>query len=108
MRNKYGNIKVNGFDSKKEARRATQLEMLAKAKVIKDLQFQVKFELQPPFRNMKGEAVRKIEYICDFYYYDNEKKCYVAEDAKGFRTKDFILKSKIFQYKYPKIYFLET
>jgi len=46
--------------------------LLVRAGIIKDLQKQVKFELQPAFRNIKGEAIRKIEYIPDFVYFDNE------------------------------------
>lgn len=105
---KYRNIKTDGYDSKREAKRASQLELLVRAGIIKDLQKQVKFELQPAFRNIKGEAIRKIEYIPDFVYYDNEKQLTVVEDSKGFRTKDFILKAKMFQFKYPQYYFLES
>ena len=108
MKSKYKNIKCNGYDSKREARRASQLDLMVKAGVIKDLQKQVKFELQPSFRNKQGVTIRAIHYICDFVYYDNEKKMTVAEDSKGFRTKDFILKSKMFQFKYSEYYFLET
>ena len=108
MKNKYRNIKCNGYDSKREAGRASQLDLLEKAGIIFNLEKQVKFELQPKFRNKQGVAIRKIDYICDFVYFDTKKEYWVAEDSKGFRTKDFILKSKMFQFKYPQYYFLET
>ena len=44
---KYGNKKTNGYDSQKESRRASQLKLLEKEGYIKDLQEQVKFDLQP-------------------------------------------------------------
>ena len=107
-KNKFGNIKTNGKDSKKEFKRGLVLKQLEKEGKIKDLQEQVKFELQPPFRNLQGKAIRKIEYVPDFVYFNCEKQVMVCEDVKGFKTKDYILKSKLFQFKYPHYYFLET
>lgn len=106
--NKYRNIKTGGYDSKREAKRAAQLELMEKAGIIFNLEKQVKFELQPAFRNKQGVAIRRIEYICDFVYYDVKGEYWVAEDSKGFRTKDFILKSKMFQFKHPEYLFIET
>jgi len=49
--------------SKKEANRAAELNALAQAGVITDLEQQVKFELVP-----KDELGRAIHYIADFVY----------------------------------------
>ena len=104
MYNKYGNKKVetNGiiFDSVKEYRRYNELKLLEKAGVIKDLELQKKFLLQPSYTNTEGKHIREISYIADFYYFDNEKKCYVVEDTKGYLTDVYKLKKKLFEYKY--------
>lgn len=107
MYNKYKNKKIiyNGikFDSKKEAKRYTELKLLQKAGAIKELELQKKFELQPKYINNKGEHIRAITYIADFYYYDNQKQCYIVEDTKGYRTEVYKLKKKLFEYVYPNL-----
>ncbi len=112
--NKYKNIKSGIYDSEKESKRAGELKLLEKNKYISHLQEQKVFELQPSFKVVsnkppfKLETVRAIKYIADFYYYDNEKNKWIVEDSKGFRTKDYIIKSKMFRYAYKEIIFLET
>jgi hypothetical protein len=98
--NKYHNKKVcyNGiaFDSKKEARRYSELLLLERAGVITDLQMQVPFVLIPSQR-INGKVVeRECKYIADFVYTENEKK--VVEDTKGMKTKDYIIKRKLMLY----------
>ena len=101
--NKYHNKKmtINGiiFDSKLEAKRYTELLYMQKANLIKDLELQPKFELQPSFKK-NNKTYRKIEYVADFKYYDVKKGIVVVEDTKGIKTKDYILKKKLFEYKY--------
>lgn len=101
---KYNNKKVNidniTFASKKEAKRYNELKMLERAHVISDLQLQKVFELQPKYINCIGQHIRAITYVADFYYYDNEKKQYIVEDTKGFRTEVYKIKKKLFEYKY--------
>ena len=111
---KYGNKKtiIDGikYDSKKEANRGWELELCERQKLIKELERQKHFELQPSFIDNEGNKHRKIEYICDFYYFDNELGCYVAEDVKSVATaqdKTYIIKKKLFMYKYPDIRFKE-
>jgi len=112
--NKYKAVKTDGYDSKKEARRAAILKLLEKQGYIKSLQEQVKFELQPSFKifednpNLKEKTVRSITYVTDFYYYDLEKDSWVAEDVKGFKTEVYRIKAKLFQYLYRDIVLLET
>lgn len=38
---------------------------------------------------------RKVEYVADFVYTNTETGEYIVEDAKGVRTKDYILKRKL-------------
>lgn len=105
--NKYRNQKVTidgiTFQSLKEGGRYRVLKLLVKAKEIKDLELQKKFELQPAYTNANGKRIRAINYLADFYYYDNKLGCYVVEDVKGFRTKEYLLKKKMFEYKYNAI-----
>lgn len=110
--NKYLNRKVIvddiKFDSLKEARRYNELKLMVKAGEIKNLQLQPRFELQPPFR-INGKAIRKIEYIADFSYMQNDKL--IVEDVKSkFTAKDkvFNLKKKLLLYRYPDIDFREV
>lgn len=103
---KYRAIKtvVDGitFDSRKEGRRYRELRLLEKAGVIKDLSLQPRFLLQEAY-SKNGRAVRKIEYIADFSYYDLEKDKFVVEDVKGLKTDVYKLKKKIFEFKYPDL-----
>ena len=105
--NKYFNKKVivNGikFDSKKEAKRFQELMILKKAGLIKELELQKIFELQPKYTNNKGEHIRAITYKADFFYYDNHLKQYIVEDTKGFKTDVYKLKKKLFEYQYPNL-----
>ena len=45
-----------------------------------------------------GKTIRAIDYIADFMYEEDGKR--VVEDVKGIRTKDYIIKSKLFIKKY--------
>ena len=103
--NKYRNQKIycetskRYFDSKKEHERFHELNLLLKANEITDLTLQPKFELQQKFKK-NNKSYRKIEYIADFMYYDNKLKKMVIEDTKGYKTKDYLLKKKMFEYIY--------
>lgn len=104
-------------DSKKEAKRCTELHLMQKAGVISNLQFQVKYELIPGayetvetgkhyVRGPKaGQPKTKtvcIEkpcyYVADFVYTENGK--IVIEDCKGMRTKEYIIKRKLMRQMY--------
>ena len=109
--NKYGNRKttVDGitFDSAKEAARYCELKMLARAGQISDLTLQKEYELQPAF-NKNGKHYRKITYIADFTYFDERTQEFIVEDVKGHKTKEYLLKRKIFEYQYPNLTIKET
>lgn len=101
--NKYHNKKVEydgiKFDSTKEKNRYIGLKQLEKLGVIQSLQRQVKYELQPSFK-LNGKTIRSITYIADFVYIQDGVE--VIEDVKGMRTKEYLLKKKLFEYKYQK------
>ena len=102
--NKYKNKKVQidmyVFDSIAESRRYKELALLEKAGEIENLQLQPKFLLQESFKK-NGKTYRRIEYIADFMY--EEKGQAVVEDVKGMETKEFKIKRKLFEYKYPSL-----
>lgn len=95
------------FDSLREMRRYQELRLLENSGTIKDLRCQEPYQLQPPYKNKEGKHVREIVYIADFVYFDQQKGMTV-EDVKGFRTKEYIIKRKIFCYQHPEITFIET
>lgn len=94
---KYGNIPSKTgdgvlHDSRKEAQRWAELQMLEKANLIKNLQRQVKYELIP-----KQEGERSVTYIADFVY-DDENGKHIVEDCKGMRTPAYVIKRKLMLY----------
>lgn len=96
-------------DSKKEARRCNELHLLLKKGYITKLEIQRKFELLPTGRYDSMPSERKVTYIANFAYMENGKL--IVEDTKGYRTKEYILKRKIFKDKYCRsgdIIFRET
>jgi len=107
---KYKNVKISGYDSKKEARRAGELKILEKAGIINSLNEQVPFVLLESFKK-DGVTERGIKYYADFVYYDKEKKRLVIEDVKSDITKknkDYIIKRKLVKFFYPDYLFIET
>ncbi len=97
------------FDSKKEATRYSELVLLERAGRIQGLERQVKFVLIPAQREFCNEIYTKgkkkgcfkpgkllekeLSYVADFVYTEDGKQ--VVEDAKGFKTKDYIIKRKL-------------
>ena len=88
------------FDSKREAKRYQELQMLAAAGEIHALQLQPRFELQPSFKR-NGKTVRAIHYVADFQYVENGRV--IVEDTKGMETAVFKLKKKLFLFTYPDV-----
>jgi hypothetical protein len=99
-RSKYGNRKTvyDGieFDSRKEALRYRDLELLLHAGEINDLELQVHFELIPA-QNWGVRKERAVEYVADFVYRDNTGNK-VVEDVKGYRAKEYIIKRKLMKH----------
>ena len=105
-KNKYSARKttIDGitFDSAKEATRYKKLKMLESMGAIKELKMQVPFELQPAFR-YNGKQIRAIKYVADFTYYAPDKngnRVYVVEDTKGYRNYEYLIKRKMFLFKF--------
>lgn len=101
-KSKYKNRKVehNGqmFDSKRELSRYKELVIMIAHGIIFNLCRQVKFELIPAQYTMVDGKMTCIEKACsyyaDFVYQDHEGKK-IAEDSKGVRTTDYIIKKKL-------------
>ena len=122
MRKKYGNNKVvvDGieFDSKREARRYCELELLWRAGQITDLQLQREFELIPAqyetyarygktgkrLQDGKRCIEKSCTYKADFAYMKDGQL--VVEDAKGYRDPasagyaKFVIKRKLLLWRY--------
>ena len=95
------------FDSKHEAGTYKKLKSLADAGIIQNLQLQQKFELQPGFKTKQGQTIRPICYVSDFTY-EKEGQMYVVDSkSPATRTPVYLVKKKLFQYKYPDYIFLE-
>lgn len=96
---KYRNKKTAGFASKREAKRAQELQLLEKAGKISELRFQVAYELLEGQEDEAGKKIRPIKYVADFEFLD-EFGHLITEDCKGFKTKEFLLKAKLFLWKF--------
>lgn len=94
------------FDSKAESTRYIELRIMERAGRISDLELQPTYELIPKHvRN--GKTIRKTVYRADFRYYDNELGKTIIEDVKGFETKEYKLKKKLFEYLNPDLEIVE-
>mgnify|MGYP006232240525 CR=1 FL=1 len=119
-RSKYKAVKttIDGivFDSKKEAKRYTELKLLEKAGHITHLELQPEYEI-----TINGAKICK--YKADFRYFtvraENNERSYnskgewqtptmtgdkegqIVEDVKGFRTSIYRLKKKLVEASYP-------
>lgn len=99
-RSKFGNVRTNGFASKREYRTYLTLKALESAMEISDLKTQVRFPLK-----VNGELVTT--YIADFTFYEpverRDRRGQLKEvnmrgvvaDAKGYRTPEYKLKKAL-------------
>jgi hypothetical protein len=96
-RSKFLNVRteIDGlkFDSKKEAARWLELELLQKAGKISNLKRQVPFEL-----NVNGIKIGKL--VLDFTYTENGKTVYEDVKSKPTMTPIFKWKAKHFKAQY--------
>ena len=99
-KSKYSNKKVETpagetFDSRLEARRFGALVVLVRVGDIRNLRRQVRYPL-----TAHGKAI--CTYVGDFEYEERAgvRWVLVTEDAKGFQTPEFKLKSKLFEAEY--------
>jgi hypothetical protein len=92
---KYRNVKVEidgmKFDSKREAARWGQLQLLERAGHIRGLRRQQRYELAP---SVKFEGSKRAKpalvLIADFDYWEGDRK--IVEDVKGVITTAFTIK----------------
>ena len=94
------------FDSRREAAEYLKYrDMLNKGEIMK-LELQPEFELLPTFKSF-GKTQRGVKYTPDFLltYPDGRK---VAVEVKGYRTTDYVLRAKMFRWKYKDIELLEV
>ena len=85
---KKTNIDGHTFDSQKEADYYCELKLKLQAKKIKG------FCLQPIFILAEG-----LKYKADFIVFNNDGTSEII-DVKGFKTKEYKIKKKIFEDKY--------
>lgn len=98
------------YASQKEAVRHKELMLLERAGKIKNLRFQVPYELIPAqyetyerYSDKTGKRLKdgkrcveeSCKYIADFVYQDVSTGEWIVEDSKGKRTKDYIIKRKL-------------
>ncbi len=84
------------FDSKREANYYMELKLDPDVHL---LELQPKFVLQPKFKK-NGKTYREIVYIADFHVtYKNGSERII--DVKGHKTREFLLKQKMFEYVFP-------
>jgi hypothetical protein len=85
---KYRNIKIEvdgiKFDSKAEYTRFKELELFERLGEISNIERQVKFDLQPSFKDGQGKMQRAITYVADFVYNRGDK--IIVEDLKSVAT----------------------
>lgn len=86
---KYGAIRSGKHASRREARRAQDLALLEKLGEISELKQQTKYVLIP-----KQDGERAVTYTDDFSYRDKQGNL-VVEDAKGFKTQQYVIRRKL-------------
>ena len=109
--NKYGakSVTIDGhkFPSKREAEYYLLFKSMLQSGKITTLQLQPRFELIPAYTNNAGKKVRPCHYTADFLltYPDGRKK---VIEVKGYRTRDYQLRRKLFEYQYREYLFEEV
>ena len=126
-RSKYKAVKttIDGitFDSKKEAKRYTELKLLEKTGMISHLELQPEYKIiingvkvctyrgdfqyftvrredEKPYRNSKGELVVQTM--------TGDPEGHILEDVKGFKTPIYRLKKKLVEACYPGTQIVEV
>lgn len=97
-KNRKTTIKGITFDSQLESHVYLKLVDLQRDYNF-DFSLQPKYELQKGY-DLNGKKIRSINYKGDFEICLNGRK-YVL-DSKGFETKEFLLKKKLFGFKFGK------
>ena len=111
-RRKYSSKKVidevfGEFDSQTEYLYFIELKNKERMGEISDLKRQEEFLLVPSFKDNYGKTIRKMVYISDYTFLDNEGKKHII-DVKGSlynETNEFKVKMKMCKYLNPDLIF---
>lgn len=111
MANKYGakSVTIDGhvFPSKRESEYyLLYKDMLKRGEIVK-LELQPKFIIIPAYTNHAGKKVRPCHYTADFLLHFPDGRKMVVE-VKGFRTRDYMLRRKLFEWQYREYEFEEV
>ena len=111
MANKYGakatTIDGHTFPSKREAEYYLLYKSMKQRGEIIDFKLQPRFTLIPPYTNWAGKKIRPCHYTADFLlYYPGGRQ--VVVEVKGYRTRDYMLRRKLFEYKFRAYEFEEV
>jgi hypothetical protein len=98
---KYRSVATDGYASKREAKRAAVLRLMQDAGAIRNLREQVTYLLIP--RQLAPDGIvaeRAVTYTVDFDYEEWAADAWrhVAEDSKGFRTQQYIIRRKLLRF----------
>lgn len=104
-RHKYGakRQEVDGivFPSTRQAARYLELKLLQSAGEISELSLEPRFELV-----VKSVLIGR--YTPDFQYKEKGNRKLVVEEVKGYASRDYVLRKKLFQALFPQFQFREV
>jgi hypothetical protein len=111
MANKYGakKIKIDGhvFPSKREGEYyLLYKDMLNRGEIV-NLELHPRFTIIPAYTNHAGKKVRPCHYTADFLLHFPDARKMVVE-VKGFKTRDYMLRRKLFEWQYREYAFEEV
>ena len=111
MANKFHAKKVTidgiEFDSKRESEYyLVYKDMLERGEIV-NLELQPRFTLIPAYTTRAGKKVKPITYKADFLLTFPGGRQKVVE-VKGYRTRDYQLRRKMFEYKFKEYEFEEV
>lgn len=86
------------FDSRHEAERYCYLRAQQNAGIISGLELQKVYELIPAQKRFDKVVERAVKYVADFVYVKDGET--IVEDAKGVKTKEYIIKRKLMLERY--------
>ena len=111
MANKYGaksrEIDGHEFPSLKEADYYLMYkDMLQQGELI-NLELQPKFTLIPAFKGKDGKTEKSVNYTADFRLTYPDGHIVIVE-VKGYKTRDYVIRRKLFKWQHRDIDFIEV
>ena len=111
MVNKYGakSVTIDGhvFPSKRESEYYLVYKDMLKHREIVKLELQPKFTLIPSFKGRDGKTERSVCYTADFRLTYPDGRVVVVE-VKGYKTRDYVLRRKMFKWFNRDVDFVEV